>query len=233
VIEFNKELHAYTNTHTGKAYFSVTSLINQFKIPFDVEKFSKLVAAKEGVSQDEIKKRWNKTKTDACDFGTSAHKKIEDYIDSGGVDFKDDPIVIKFLEICDVNLKKVKNETIVYNNEYRIAGTADLIVDNGSTFDVYDLKTNKNFRLSSKYNNNLLEPLTHFSECEYNIYSLQVSTYAYLYSTMTGKNVGSLRIFWFDKTSETFTRYDTPYLYSDVKNMLETFKNKGFTTKNK
>lgn len=231
MIEFNKELHAYTNVHTGVNYFSVTTVINSFKEPFDVDKFSKLVAAKEGVTQDEIKKRWNTVKTTACDFGTDSHSKIEEHIKSGGEKFKDDEMVIKFLEISDLNINKVKSETLVHNNEYRIAGTADFIVDQGKTFDVYDLKTNKNFRQSSKYNKTLLSPLTHFSDCEYNAYSLQISTYAYLYSTMTGKNVNSLRLFWYDKQKNMFSRYDTPYLYTDVKNMLEAFKAKGFTVK--
>jgi hypothetical protein len=231
VIEFNKAQHAYTNIHTGLNYFSVTTVINSFKEPFDVEKFAKLVANKEGVTPDEIKKRWDVTRTTACDFGTNSHSKIEEHIKSGGKMHKDDDMVMKFLDISELDIDAVKSETLVYNNEYRIAGTADFIVDQGKTFDVYDLKTNKNFRQSSKYNKTLLTPLTHLSDCEYNAYALQISTYAYLYGSMTGKNVNGLRLFWYDKQKNTFSRYDTPYLYTDVKNMLEAFKSKGFTLK--
>lgn len=231
MIEFNKEQHTYTNIHTGLNYFSVTSIINSFKEPFDVEKFSKIVAAREGVTPDIIKNKWKNIKTTACDYGIDSHKKLECYVTSGGVEYKDDDMVKKFLNISQIDIKKTKSETIVYNNEFRIAGTADFIIDNGKTFDVYDLKTNKNFRLTSKYNKFLYSPLSHLSECEYNVYSLQVSTYAYLYSNMTGKSVGSLQIYWLNKETNEFVRYDTPYLYTDIKNMLIWFKDRGFSLK--
>ena len=229
MIKFDKNLHAYTNAYTDLKYFSVTSLINSYKEPFDVEKFSKIVAKKKGISQDEVKKEWNTVRENACTFGTDSHKKIECYIDSDGEEYKDDPLVIKFLEISDIDIKDVKNEFIVYSNEYRVAGTADFIVDSGAHFNVYDLKTNKNFRVNSKYNKYLYSPLSHLSECEYNIYSLQVSTYAYLYSAMTGKYVRNLRMFWYDKDMNEFKMFETPYLHTDVLNMLNDFKSKGFT----
>jgi len=231
VIEFNKEKHAYTNVHTGISYSSVTSIINSFKEPFDVEKFSRIVAKREGVSQQEIKDKWKNIKSTACVYGTDSHKKVETYVKSGGTEYSDDEMVTKFITSSNLDIAKTKSETIVFNNEYRIAGTADFIIDNGKTFDVYDLKTNKNFRVSSKYNKFLYAPLSHLSECEYNVYSLQVSTYAYLYSNMTGKNVGSLHIFWLNRENNEFVRFDTPYLYTDVKNMLNSFKDRGFTLK--
>lgn len=231
MIEFNKELHSYTNTHTGLKYSSVTSLINSYKEPFDVEKFSKIVAAREGVSQQEIKNRWKGIKDTACDFGIDSHKKIECFVKSDGNEYKDDELVKKFVLVSDLDIAKTKSETIVFSNEYRIAGTADFIIDNGKSFDVYDLKTNKNFRINSKYNKFLYSPLSHLSECEYNIYSLQVSTYAYLYSSMTGKAVGTLNIFWLNRSTNSFEKFSTPYLYTDIKNMLNSFRDRGFTLK--
>jgi len=231
VIEFNKELHSYSNARTGLKYFSVTSVINSYKEPFDVEKFSKIVAQREGVTQEEIKNKWKTIKDTACDYGTDSHKKLENYIISGGVENSNDEMVRKFVNISSIDVKKTKSETIVFNHEYRIAGTADFIIDNGKTFDVYDLKTNKNFNSSSKYNKFLYSPLSHLSECEYNIYSLQVSTYAFLYSNMTGKNVGNLHIYWFNRETNNFVRYTTPYLYTDIKNMLNSFRDRGFVLK--
>lgn len=219
------------NESSGVEYKSVTSLINSYKEKFDVEKFSKIIAEREGKTQQEIKDRWNDIRNEACNYGTSNHDKIEKFYTSKGEDFKDDEIVQNFHKFSEFNFNKIKNEVLVYNHEYRIAGTSDFIIENGKNFDVCDLKTNKNFNLISKYNKKLFAPLSHLPECEYSIYALQVSTYAYLYETMTGKNVGSLSIIWFNKNNNNFERFFTPYLYSDVKNMLNDYRSKWITIK--
>jgi len=228
VISFDSKRHAYINDNSALEYIPVTAFINKFKEPFDVEKFSRIVAAREGVSQDEIKKRWTTIKNDACDFGTNAHSLIEDYWSSEGEKNKDNELVVKFLEKSNLKLSNTLNECIVYNHEYKIAGTSDFIVNNKNSFSIVDLKTNKNFRFSSKYNKTMLSPISHLPECEYSVYSLQVSTYAYLYHCMTGKKVGNLSLFWYDKKEDEFYHYPCLYLYNDVKSMLEEFKRRGF-----
>ena len=228
MVVFNKEKHSYTNPTSSLDYCSVTSLINSFKEVFDLEKQSRIVAEREGVSQDEIKKRWNTIKVNACNFGTNLHSKIEENIESKGVLHLDDELVKKFISFSNINYKKALSETIVYSHEYRVAGTSDIIIDNDKTFDILDLKTNKNFRFSSKFNKNMLHPVEHLPECEYSIYSLQVSMYAYLYHCMTGKTVGSLFIYWFDRETNDYHRYPVLYLYNDVKSLLEEYKRRGF-----
>jgi hypothetical protein len=233
VVTFNKKKHSYVNENSDIEYISVTSLINTHKEAFDVDKQSKIVADREGVSQEEIIKRWDNIKKTACDFGTNLHNRVESHIVSKGKEYADDEQVIKFMKITKLKLADVLSETVVYNHEYRIAGTADIILDKGDTFDIYDLKTNKNFRFDSKFNKSLIEPLSHFPECEYSIYSLQVSTYAYLYHCMTGKKVGSLSLYWYDKENNEYSYYPTIYLHNDVKLMLEAFKRRGFKKQHK
>lgn len=228
MVIFNKERHSYVNTDSELNYSPVTALINTFKEVFDVDKQSKIVAEREGVTQEEIIKRWDTIKKTACDYGTNLHNKVESYIVSKGREYSDDEHVIKFIKKSNLKLKNVLSETVVFNHEYRVAGTADIIVDKGSTFDILDLKTNKNFRFDSKFNKTLLSPLEHLPECEYSIYSLQVSTYAYLYHCMTGKKVGNLSIYWYSREDDDFFYYPTLYLYNDVKSMLNAFKRRGF-----
>lgn len=231
MVIFDKKKHKYTNDEFDIEYISVTTLINSFKEEFDLEKQSKIVAEREGVSQDVIKERWNSIRTKACDFGTSVHSIVENFYKSGGVENKDDERVLKFVKLSKLKPKDVKSEVLLFNHEYRVAGTADIIVDNDNSFDVVDIKTNKNFRFSSKYNKTLHAPLNHMDECEYSIYALQVSTYAYLYHCLTGKKVGNLSLYWYNKEENEFFHYPALYLYQDVKNMLNTFKSRGFKKK--
>lgn len=233
MISFDQKRHAYINENSSTEYISVTTFINKYKEPFDVEKFSKLVAKREGITPEEVKTRWTTIKNDACDFGTSSHNLIEEYWSSNGEKNKDNELVKKFLDKSQLRLSNTLNEQIVYNHEYKIAGTSDFIVNNKNSFSVLDLKTNKNFRFSSKYNKNMLDPISHLPECEYSTYCLQVSLYAYLYQSMTGKGVGELSIIWLNRETNEFEKYPSPYLYNDIKNMLESYKRQGISKNNK
>ena len=85
---------------------------------------------------------------------------------------------------------KVYSEELVWVDEYKVAGTADLIIEhNDYEFSVGDFKTNKSIDFCSKYGDRLLDPVSHLSDCNYNIYSLQLSLYAYLFSLRTGKKI--------------------------------------------
>ena len=47
--------------------------------------------------------------------------------------------------------KRVLSEELVYDDEYEVAGTSDIICDvDNNTFDVYDFKTNKSFIFENK-----------------------------------------------------------------------------------
>lgn len=83
---------------------------------------------------------------------------------------------------------KVYSELMLWNDEYEIAGTADLIIDhNDKEFSVGDFKTNKEIKYCNEYGEHMLNPVSHLSACNYNIYSLQLSLYAYFYHLRTGK----------------------------------------------
>ena len=219
MLKFDKATHSYKNTFTDLEYTSATTLINKFKKKFDSDFYSKKIAEKEGISQKEVLERWNKINAVSKIRGSNIHSAIDVYNKTGDIDpeFKD---ILESLESIDLyNPKKSKCEELIYNHTYRIAGTADVIEDLGNTFNVYDFKTNKKFNLVSAYKSFLLEPLNHLSECEYNIYSLQLSLYAYMYHNMTGKIIGKLGIVYLDADNK-FNVYYTPYLYSDIMKML-------------
>ena len=199
MVVFTPQSHQYFNDYTGEEYISSSGVLAQFKPKFDSDKWSKIVADREKVSQAEILARWDKIKTDACTKGTNIHKLIEVYftenLNDGSVNLGN---FIKLFDTIRVNRSKINAEKLVYNHQYKIAGTSDIIEDCGSYFNVYDYKTNARFRYTNKYNEYMLEPMCHLLVCEYNTYSLQLSLYAYMYSMMTGKHIGRLGVFHHD-----------------------------------
>lgn len=221
MIVFNEAEHTYQNKETGKFYTSVSKLLSLYKEPFDKEFHAARKAKKEGVSKEEILEKWNKDNKTACDKGQTVHDIIERYLTDAEV--LDEKIIS---DICSVfekdDYKLIRSEHLVWNDDYEIAGTSDLICDvDNNTFDVFDFKTNKKFLFENPYGKYLKHPLNNLQQCQYNDYSLQLSLYAYMYSNYANKKVRKICIFYHD--GNKFHKYHVPYLFWDVCALLKHF----------
>mgnify|MGYP003110164605 FL=1 len=224
MIEFDPKKHSYINSLTREKYISATTLIGKFKIPFDVEKHSKRVADKEGVSQEEIKERWKTNNKAACDYGTSIHLVMEDWLHDKTVSSDDYDNYVKPIEaIWEPDRKKIEPEKRLWLHEHKVAGTTDVFENNGKYFNLYDFKTNKAFNFTNQYGGYMLSPLSHLPECQYTTYSLQLSLYAYMQTILTGQLVGELACFYYDREAKVWTKYNTPYMKREVIDMLEAY----------
>lgn len=224
MLKFDKASHSYRNVYTEEEYISATTLIGKFKKKFDTEYHAKKAAEKEGVTPEEIKERWKKINADSKVRGSNIHEAIDIFNKTGDKD-KEYETLLNSLELLNAyDRTKSKCETLVYNHNHKIAGTADCIEDLGNVFNVFDFKTNKKFNMYSPYKSYFLDPVSHLSECEYNLYSLQLSLYAFMYQSMTGKRVGKLGILYLDGDNK-FNLYHSPYLLTDIKNILNYVKN--------
>ena len=196
MIVFEPKEHRYFHQDTKEEYKSVSSVISQFKPHFDSDKWSKIIADREGVKQEDIIERWNKIRDDANEKGKRIHKNIELYLNDGKVE--DTPFFKNFISLFEYEEREenstIYSEKILYTHDYKVAGTSDIIEDCGRYFNVFDLKTNKKFSFINKYNERMLPPLQHLSVCEYTSYSIQLSLYAFMYHKMTGKHVGKLKV---------------------------------------
>jgi len=224
-VKFDEESHTYTHKTLDKL-ISVTTLLGKYKKPFDSNYHAERVAKREGVSKDIVLEMWEAEKNKACDKGTKIHKLLEDYISYG--DIKNDygwlyKSYDKSVEYYIDRFSKVYCEKLLYNEEYKVAGTADLIYEHSKDeFTLGDFKTNKKFRFSSPFGERLLEPVDHLHNCENNIYALQLSIYAYFYEQLTGKRCRKLVIFYL--SGDRFKAYHCNYLKSDVEKVLENYK---------
>lgn len=223
MLKFDPISHSYINPYTEEQYVSTTQLISKFKKPFDVEKVSKRVAAKEGVTQEEIKERWKKINNDSKVYGSKIHEILENYNSAKIIAEGYEDLINAYKElgvITDDDTLLVEEK--LHNHNYKLAGTADIIrLEDRGGFSIFDLKTNKKFNLYNQYSEYLLAPLSHLSACEYTTYSLQLSLYAYMYQSMTGRNVNQLGIVYYNKEDNEFVYYPAPYMKSDVVVMLD------------
>jgi len=227
MIKFNEKYHSYTNSFTGEKYISATTLIHKFTKPFDTERHAKRVAEREGTTTEEIKNQWKEENKIACDYGNYVHQVMEDWLNDQDVQIKD---VISYVEpfeklVEDFDKSLITPEKRLWNHEYKVAGTTDVYQDFSTYFNLYDFKTNKKFNFSNQYGEHLLNEFSHLSNCQYNIYSLQLSMYAFMEQLLSGKHVGELGLYYFERNAGTWQYYPVPYMKAEVELMFHLLKN--------
>jgi ATP-dependent exoDNAse (exonuclease V) beta subunit len=223
--------HIYSD-ELGQEYKSVTRFINQFVPHFDFEQKSKNYAAKYGMNVEEVRESWTQKNKDSTDFGTKIHSLIENYINKKTIEPSTFFIPVKNIvdELFNCFSGIFITESVIYDSHRKIAGTSDLIVDDGSRFSIVDFKTNKQIKYTNDFEDKfLLKPISHLPNSEYFKYSLQLSFYAYFYKNITGKNVDRLCFYWLKRSkAENYTdlsrskwlRYNVPYLKEEVESCL-------------
>jgi hypothetical protein len=224
-ITFTEWNHTYTHNETGEKFTSVTTILGKYKKPFDSDGAATRVAKREGVSKEMVLEMWEKEKNKACDRGTSLHKLLEDYI-TVGEQVDDYGWLYKTYDRCaEYNVdryKKVLCEQLLWNEELKVSGLADLIYEHkDGTFTVGDFKTNKRYRFSSDYNEWMLPPLDHLTVCEHSTYTMQLSIYAWLYEQLTGKKCRKLVIYYLK--GDRFVAHHGNYMKAEVENLLKDF----------
>lgn len=219
--------HTYSD-EIGREYKSVTRFINQFVPQFDFEQKSKNYAAKYGMNVEDVREKWTKKNKDSTDFGTRIHTLIENSINKKSVDFGPFSKLVTLItdELVEQFTGKFVTESVIYDPINLIAGTSDLIVDNGDSFSVVDFKTNKQIKYTNDFDDKfLLKPISHLPNSEYFKYSLQLSFYAFFYNNLTGKKIDRLCFYWLKRTKAEdyestagakWVRYNVPYLKEEV-----------------
>ena len=221
MIVFNEKEHTYTNSNTEEQYISVTTLLGKYKTPFDKDKHSLRVAEREGVTQEMVLEMWQKENKKATDRGTKIHKLMENYVSFGEKTEDYDWLYKSYDKVTSYSVdkfKKIYSENLLHNDEFKIAGTADLIYDHGDYFTIGDFKTNKKFNYSSDFNEHFKDPVSHLQYCEHNNYALQMSMYAYMYEQTSGKKCKKIVVFYLKE--DKWLPIHCNYLKSDIKNIL-------------
>lgn len=230
-VILDHDTHTYTNTETGENYTSVTTLIGNYKKPFDKDKWSKYVAQRDGLSQKEVLDKWSNITTTAQNRGTNVHLVMEQYIKSNKVEKGYEELVDSFIKKTKGIIlpnSNILSEELLYNHEYKLAGTADLIVENNNIFYIMDFKTNKKFNFVNKYNDYFYEPIEYLPQCEFSTYTIQMSIYAYMHELLTNKKCGGLTIFYLKQyDNKTYWQeIACSYMKSSVKDLLNDKKKK-------
>ena len=189
--------------------------------------------------QQDILDEWSRTNKESCDRGTKIHSQLENSFYNAGsnITLKKFGIGGKFT--CKKNYNELDMEygiypeyLIYYDNpkiDLHIAGQIDLLVKNGNDIWIIDHKTNKKIETKGFYNSSIRTterlnyPLGHLDNCNFNVYQLQLSTYAWMLQKINPEFVvKGLILNHYDHDGNN-TLYNCSYLKDDVIKMLKHF----------
>ena len=199
-IIFNAADHSYKSIDAeGIDWISVTSLLSNFKKPFDAEKVAASVTKKSrskwfGIPPEKILELWKAEADRATTLGTFYHNQREaDLCSLSSIELEGIPIpVYKPLE--EGALKKAPEqkltdgiypEHMVYLKSAGICGQSDLVEVVNSKVNIIDYKTNKEIKTESFKNwegisDKMQHPVSHLDDCNFNHYALQLSINMYI-----------------------------------------------------
>jgi hypothetical protein len=199
-ITFNAADHSYKSIDAeGIDWVSVTSLLSNFKKPFDAEKVAASVTKKTkskwfGIPPEKILELWKAEADRATTLGTFYHNQREaDLCSLSSIELEGLPIPI-YRPIEEGDLKKAPEqkltdgiypEHMVYLKSAGICGQSDLVEVVNSKVNIIDYKTNKEIKKESFKNwegisDKMSHPISHLDDCNFNHYALQLSIYMYI-----------------------------------------------------
>jgi len=173
-INFDAENHHYYDDYGD--YTSVTTLVGKFMPTFDSIKISEKYALSHGETAEYWRSYWSEISKASQLLGSKIHKDLQEdvmcglFIDDNyfnefsdyGYGFRE-ALIKKYGKLFSVTAYSI--EEIIFSNEYRVAGTYDLLlrcVINGENKTVLiDFKTGKNIDLFG-FDNDIANPPFYF-----------------------------------------------------------------------
>lgn len=232
-IQFNEELHRYNLQND--VLISVTTLIKKYTPEFDEDgSITARYAEKNNMTVEQVRELWDAKGKESADNGTKVHKMAEiivpnfkDYgniikLDSTKEEERIIPILLeigKQFEGCELI-----PELVIYNKEFGLAGTIDLLSHKDNAIDIWDYKTNsKPITEHNTFNKFMLEPISHIPAIDFYKYALQLSFYKYMLE-QDGYTVNALTLIHLKPNNPK--TISLPYLKDEVKLILEDYNAK-------
>ena len=231
-ITFDEGPHIYTID--GDSDFTSVTTFNhkQFehfdpdKIIDNMMKSSKWYINKYyGMTKQEIKDLWNNNGKEASEAGTKMHYDIECYYNNNQND--NDSVEYKyFLEFAKdhAHLVPYRTEWMVYHEEYKIAGSIDMIFENDDkSLSIYDWKRCKDIIKTNnwgKFSHNKL--IEHIPDTNYWHYCLQLNTYKHILESKYNKIIKDMYLVCLHPDKNSYKKIKVCDLQKEVYSLLNT-----------
>lgn len=246
-VTFDEKSHIYY--YNNKKLISVTQFIKLYTPHFDSIYASNSKSKKnreknlenkdnkkEITNPIELRKFWRLLAERSTNLGTAAHIFSQLYVMDRTVKPKSkyDEAVLKAINDLEKYWDIILQEDIVYNVEYMLAGSIDLILKHKKTGEYWiaDWKTTEDM---NKGYGKLLKPFNSLINNALSKYSVQLDLYSFMCNyyipepnklIIQLKSDGSFQYYSRNNKDENF---NIPYTYDKTKEALEDYKNKNLT----
>ena len=200
-IVFNAADHSYKSVEADDIkWISVTSLVSNFKKPFDAKAVAARVTKSKrskwyGIAPEKILEIWDSEANRATTLGTYYHNHREADLCSFASIERDGVTVPVITPVEEIDgLKQAPSqrldpgvypEHMVFLKSAGICGQSDLVEVVNGCVNITDYKTNKEIKTESfkdweGISEKLMSPVNNLDDCNFNHYSLQLSIYMYI-----------------------------------------------------
>jgi hypothetical protein len=229
-IKFNSEYHNYFIDNLPAS--SVSTIISKFFPEFDPYSAARSLNPNHelfGVEIEEIVKIWDYKAKQAAFKGTFLHEQIEKFYLNQKYIITEEFHLFKSFMNENIHLEPFRTEWRIFDEEFSIAGTIDLISKNDNAHEMYDWKRSKNvintITGEPKTNNQWQKGVGQLSDMDdtsYNRYCLQQSLYKYILEKNYDLNVSKMFLVVLYPEYHTYYKVEVPYLKEKVEYILKT-----------
>lgn len=232
-IKFDHASHSYTVNDIK--FKSVTKLVGTTHL-FDDKAMARRKSEETGIPEEVILAKWKRIGDYAKTKGAEMHSYIENLWLGRKYKFTTyDEFVEMFIELEVLkeqydkfysSAKKlmdlVKSELIVYDIEYRVAGTFDGLFYNkvNDCYDIWDWKTSGEIKKTGFRGEKMLG-FSHLENCNFNEYALQLSLYKYIIEKNTDIRIKYLNVCQISTKNKMYNAFRVPYLKDEVIELLK------------
>ncbi len=234
-FKFYENGHYYTYKDKPIS-IGATGLIEQYTQDFDSQTIAERVALKQNKTVQEVLDEWKQKNKWACEKGHLGHcyaQETWEQLYPSPIWFDDEEKKIAINRICNEGdnfyndykgrLELVANEYVIGSYEFDLASAIDALFINKLTggLVLVDYKTNSDIHKNERYAKNMKVPLSHLKDDTLTHYAIQLSIYKYIVEKYTNLKFEEMFIVWFSELNENYEIIEVPYLYKEVKNILE------------
>lgn len=208
-------------------YTSVTTIINRQFTPFNADHAIHLLMNGSkwnsnnqywGLTPTQIKEKWDMLRDESCHLGTQLHYNIEMFLNqkphTTTIEFN---YFLQFLQSHPI--VPYRTEWKIYNEEYKIAGTIDLLVDNeNGTYSLYDWKRVKEIKMTSFFRT-YSTTIPHILDTNYWHYCLQLNMYKFILESTYGKHISHMYLIQLHPLLHTYKIIECPSLQQEITNI--------------
>ena len=233
-ISFDEGPHIYT-INGDSSFTSVTTWVHKHFEKFDADKvISNMMKSKNwqnnkyfGKTISEIKSEWDKNRDEAANAGTKMHYDIECFYNecykdsNSSEEFK---YFMNFERNIGSKMKPYRTEWMVYHEEYRLAGSIDMIFENpDGTLQIYDWKRCKEIKKVNAWDKFAITPeLEDLPDTNFWHYSLQLNTYKKILEEKYEKKVTDMYLVCLhpNNSNKNYLRFKVPDLQDKLKDVF-------------